>query len=362
MTSSNCFSITEATSALALAASGLSAGQTAEFDSGWNNQLRLGATGDIQWCTSLIFHDPVRKECQMMGKPAGGQSHLFSHDIYDELTNTWRRTNLEDLRDGGSNSGHMWGQCYDWHTGNYWFFHQDKKKVFFYNYSTDLFDSTPEYANIMSPSGTQSTGGLAYHPNLFGEGDGGILINDTNYINAWRKSNSTWYSIDGPKGSGHPAFGPRGGGDSAYISSTDSVVFGTGHIGSSVSGPLVRVGAGSGGSPGTVEYLTAAYPPDQVRSIGGSSTAGRVVLDPTNPARLLYLEVSDTGEAVFESLDGGTSWQNAGFAHPFRTGLTKPSGTDTYHMWTCGTLPEYEVIWGMTGVSSGTRSLLWRPG
>jgi hypothetical protein len=338
-------------SALAEAAAGLLPGQIVNFEAGWNDKLRLGSTGDIQWCTSVIFHDPVRQQAQMMGKPASGQSLDFAHFIYDEISSQWTRTTLENLS-GTNPNGHMWGQCYDWHTGNYWHHIQNLQRLYYYDHAVGRFRQTPDYENILQPSGAQSTGGMAYHPNLFGKGDGGILINDTNYINAWRKSNSTWYSIF-TKGTGHPAFAARGGGDSAYIESIDSVVFGTGHDRSGSVLPMVRVGGGANGNPGRVEFV--APPPNNVRSIGSGATAGRMVIDPNNPDRLLYLAVDST-HRVFESVDFGDSWKDANQTHPF---IAEMSGGETF--WTCGAVPAYGVLWGMCGESSGISSILWKP-
>jgi hypothetical protein len=333
------------------AAAGLSSGQIVNFEAGWNDKLRLGSTGDIQWCTSLLFYDPVRQQAQMMGKPASGQSLDFAHFIYDEVSSEWTRTTLANLS-GTNPNGHMWGQCYDWHTGNYWHHIQNLQRLYFYDNSAGRFRQTQDYENILNPSGAQSTGGLAYHPNLFGTGDGGILINDTAFVNAYRKSNSTWYSIYS-KPSGHPARGARGGGDSVYIEAIDSVIFGTGHDGSGSVLPMVRVGAGSNGTPGTVEFI--APPPNNVRSIGSGSTAGRMVVDPNNSNRLLFLAVDST-HRIFESTDYGDSWQDTGRTHPF---ISEMSGGE--RLWTCGALPTYGVLWGMCGQSSGVRSILWKP-
>ena len=75
---------------LARVTAALAPGDWVEIPEGVNNDQVT--TLDIQWQSAAAYYDRIRRELQYMGKPASGQSTVYTHYIYSETTSSWRAT------------------------------------------------------------------------------------------------------------------------------------------------------------------------------------------------------------------------------------------------------------------------------
>ena len=336
---------------LAQAAAALSVGQSRAFTESVNpNSVRL----DIQWQATTGYHDPIRGEIQYMGKPASGQSTTFSHHIYNEANNEWRATNPAAA--GLEGIGHIWNSAFDPATGDYYHIQMQYDTVYRMtraNASWSLITRVPSAYVGENGNGPGPWPGLAWHPNLFGRGDGGLVLRGYRGTIAWRKSSNQWQSI------GDSSFDFKAGGDSVYFADTDTVVLGTGYPnGSDNRAELIQIEAGSGGQ--ARPYRVVGNAPLHVAG-RGQDRVGKMVAHPLDPTRLIILEEKDPNSATsaqwWISSDRGATWREQSTPHPFRAlGWT--------HYTLC-CIPTYQVVVGIfsgwDSVGYNFRMHLWKP-
>lgn len=352
MAVSNTFSITvQASSVLAQSAASLSSGQSAAF--GYNP---LGLQYDIQWMTVCMYYDAVRKELQYMGKPASSQSTNHRHYIYDEITNTWRTTG-QTLFPG---TGHIWSATFDHDEGNYYFHRYADNYVYYMRRSVEAgagsanspWTQTATGTNL-SPGGNAPVAAVAYHPNLYGAGLGGLVDWSVFHILHWRESSNTWTSY-GALSSLFPSLNLDGssGGGGCYLPGLDVVLLGAKN---NTNSRIISVAAGSSGTPGTPTLLGS--PPIPIEGVGGGGNGGKMLVDPSNSGYALILETISPYR-YWRSTNGGSSWSLVG-NHPF-TSANLPS--ESTNMWTCGAVPAHGIVWGLSSngnANGGSR--IWKP-
>jgi hypothetical protein len=190
---------------------------------------------------------------------------------------------------------------------------------------------------------------MAWHPNLFGAGNGGLAVFSNDRIIGWRKSTDSWHDIW--VFGGKEKYSNMRNGSGIYIAGRDEVILGTGRDGNT----LLYVEAGSSGRPGGAGVR--GQTPINVSGYH-DSTSGAVLTHPADDARVLLL-ANNTGSKVWNSMDGGQSWNLATWSHPFG----KMAGADGSTNVRC-TITPYGVIAGLT--SRANRSIaptfrLWRP-
>jgi hypothetical protein len=350
MTSSNCFSITETTSALAIAASGLSAGQHTDI-----TPNTLQDNDDIQWIVRNVWYDEARKELQYMGKPVGATTD-FAHSRYVELEDQWYYTPNVIV----DSFGHSWMNAFDPVNGDYYFtpYSTGATALNWYDRSdgaSGTWKTTVTQANL--GSGNTPRPGPGYHPNLFGAGNPGIFHWSIFRFYSLNLTTPAW-TDNGTVGASGTAFYNRSSGVGVYMPGSDELLMWAGPRNDSGSkGIAIAAGAGS-----ETALLTAGAfnelpePPVNINGSGGTTPKGHPINHPNNPDRLLLLE-EQSGSRVWESTDYGRSWSLLdGWTHPFGTLTSTTSGT-----FTCGEIRPYGVVVGISSHSSGGTVRLWRP-
>lgn len=326
---------------LARVASGLSAGQSAALgDTGLDSTSRY----PIQW-QNRFFYDSTRNLAFMLGKAEGGADYFVYR--FDESTNGWTFSNSST-----SEKGHIYesfgfdpatADCYlgKW-AGS------ALKKV---NPLTDTWTNpvTPNYGGGISPD-IQTA--MAWHPNLYGAGDGGLIVqvsvSASGRLSAWRKSTNSWADIGGAtwtiSGGDYGAY--RGavlyvrGGD--YCISTTPAAAG---------GKTWKIPAGSGGSLGTATQMTGdGVPPVSCSYIGGSGGPVGALLDNPTGTNAPYILEKLGSSRVWKW--NGSTWAEIG-THPFAGLSSDGSG------WTAASCYPLGVFIGRGNTPAPMR--VWKP-
>ena len=190
--------------ALGQALSALSAGGSVEFT---GTGLTSSNTEDgyaLNW-NQRFFYDPVRNLARMWGKEQQSTGSAARHMEYDLDTNAWTVSGAQY----SSLSGHIYDAVgYEDATGDIWWAVRNERVLRKWTFGTAL-DSWNETAT--SDAGTDAgsvlgggSGGsfaqsgelaAAWHPNLYGYGDGGQVVMCNAGLAAWRKSTDTWEAI-----------------------------------------------------------------------------------------------------------------------------------------------------------------------
>jgi hypothetical protein len=308
--------------ALAQAASALSVGGSVAFSAG--PSWKYGDS--VTWQTATIYYDPTRRLVHAVGKVASIQDP--EHYIYNEATNSWGSDTI-----AFATAGHMWNTAFSPEHGEYYWIVSGTQDIQRYIPGSG-WTVTPESGY----SGGSGHAGMGWHPHLFGANDGGVVVNALSALVAWRRSTNSWTALQ--TGLSDPGYN---GGSGAYDSVNNKLWVGTGNIGRSR-----IIAGGSGGSPGAV--TNASNPPLLIYGGGDSDSTNKVIPHPYTAGKLLLL-ASNTS-TVYQSTNSGASWSSAGYTHPFVIG----SG-----QWTCGPIPAYGVVWGISSPSRGSMSKLWKP-
>jgi hypothetical protein len=305
-------------SSLASAAASLSAGQSANFSSGppW-------LFGDsVTWQTATVYYDPNRKHVHAVGKVAS--PNPYEHYIYNEATNSWGSNTL-----GNSDFGHMWNTAFDSAEGAYYFAWGGGPEIYKYVYGTG-------WRTIASPPSTggwSMLAGMGWHPNLYGTGDGGLVIVAGTATLAWRKLTNSWTAIQtGQQDAGY------NGGSGAYDSVNNKLWVGTGN--------RIRAAIVSQG----LSALTPSNPPLGIYGGGEGDGTNKVIPHPYTAGKLLLL--ASNSATVYHSVNSGATWSSAGYSHPFVTGNGQ---------WTCGPISAYGIVWGLSSPGRGSMSKIWKP-
>jgi hypothetical protein len=307
---------------LADAAARLSAGQSANFGSG--PSWKFGDS--VTWQTATVYHDPARRKVHAVGKVAS--NNPYEHYVYDEDSGRWGGNTLSL-----TTFGHMWNTAFSPEHGEYYFVISGTQDIQRYVPGSG-WTTTPESGY----SGGSGHAGMGWHPNLFGTNDGGVVVNATSALVAWRRKTNSWVVLQ--SGLSDPGYN---GGSGAYNSASGKLWVGTGNGGRARS-----IGTGSGGSAGAVS--TVGLPPLMVYGGGDGDSTNKMIAHPYSTGKLLLL--ASNSSTVYQSTNDGASWSAAGYSHPFSVGGGQ---------WTCGSLSAYGVVWGLSSPSRGSMSKLWKP-
>jgi hypothetical protein len=326
------------TTALGLAAASMSSGQLLDIST-WSpaiptlrdQQIAEGrTTGYTNW-QMRFYYDAANRRVINWSKDV--QSNPTLLDVYYEDTNTWRRVQTINV----GTSGHPFGNhCGDPATGDSFFQNWGGGTIYKYRASDDSYNTSDVAPTIV---GTHPAHGMAWHPNLYGAGVGGLILRWTTFFGFWNSQTNQWESS-----ATIPAQYNLGYGQGEYLAETDECIFPRGEEGTA----SFKVVPAGGATP-TVQSI--ADPPIQVPAGSVSSPTdtdnATIVRDPVTPSSLMLLR---HGGEVYRSSDG-VSWVQ-GANHGF--GNVGPSNGGFIYC----SIPAYGVIWG-TGANN--RNELWKP-
>jgi hypothetical protein len=312
---------------------------------------------DIQWNTLTIYYDSARRELQYVGKPASSQSQLYSHYLYSESSRSWQR-----VTQIYSDFGHVWSSAFDASSGDYYFRrHADNHLHRFVRangVSAGSWTQTSSQASPALSEGNITWGALGWHPNLFGDGVPGLLVWGAFRFFAYNPATDRWSVLNQQSFESGTPYRARSGGQAVYLPGPDQLIcFAQDRYENGENAVLISAGAGNSSDVIGEGYAgLTSKPPIVVAGLGGNEIHGHVVNHPDDPNRLLLLEERGTAR-VWGSDDHGASWQLKNYSHPFNSMHNSSAGE-----WTCGVIPDYGVVIGMTSNSSGGETLLWKPG
>lgn len=327
-------SCVQATGSLAQACASLSAGQSADFAAG--KQSMMG-DADLAWQTAF-YHDDLHGLIHLMGKPANDDTN-WRHEYYTVSTGKWTSVGSGMW----NNPGHIYDNLtIDWTTGDIFQVRggadssggrDNYRRAAWWKYSTKTWGYTT--TDIYSGAFESHANGAAWHPNLYGPGDGGLIWDTQQRTCFWRKSTGAVQSVS------HDFFGEYIG-VGQYWPALDKAI-----IGGSGGGQLAIVSPNGGGTP---TVTAVGRPPIETsgNSYLSSTAFGSMHVHPSKPGTMLILERKGS-HRVFASTDG-RSWSQSG-THPFTTDPVV----------ICQLRGGLNTFWGV-GCSGSTQiSKLWKP-
>lgn len=327
-------SCASASVALGDACAALGVGQSADFGAGAQSGF---SQEDLEWQTAF-YHDDLHGLIHLMGKPANADTS-WKHQYYDTAAGKWT------IVSNGmwNNPGHIYGNfTMDWMTGDVY---QQRstggsdhpRQAAWWQYSKRAWGFAPPSGSIYSGAMETHANGVAFHPNLYGPGDGALIWNEQANIHFWRKSTNTVQTVS-------YAYGTYGSkeGVGEYWPALDIAV-----LGGADGGANAIVSPNGGGTP---KVTNVGRPPVDTagHSDSGSGGFGSMHVHPGDPGRLLILERGGS-HRVWTSTDGDT-WKSAG-SHPF---TRRP-------VVICSLRNGLGCLWAIGRDSSGQISTLWRP-
>lgn len=336
-------------SALFQAAAQLNAGDDAAFSTSlvyYDDGLTTSEEACWEWQVHGLF-DPVRGYAHIFGKPVGDTA--WSHRYYSVETNTWT--------DGGTNMwqniGHVYGNiCLDISTGDVYIGRggfdgngvDNYKRLRRWDFATKAWGSNlvPRAQDIYA-SGLDAMGnGCAYHPNLFGTGQGGLAIDFQGVTCFWRNSTDDRFATT----HGTADYGAQYG-VGLYWENQDCLI-----IGGAGGNDLVKIVPNGTSTPTSSVFAT---PP--ISTEGNTSSAsnfGSLHVHPNDPTKLILLEARGAEKWYTANSAGTFTRQDTTYgAHPFT--FNGPYVVIPLH----GT----GAFWclGFNGTTSTTYSRLWKP-
>lgn len=339
------------TGSLSEAANALGTGQFTTFT---GPPTAIGRYG-ISWQHVSAYWDAFRNEFHFMAKAQGGGS--ASHWIYSESDGVWRAT-TRNLVPG--QAGHIWNVSFDHDRGDYYYFdfpHTNYVRRMDRGIEAGQGGANSPWKMTSSPGydmrSQNGEGAIGFHPNLYGQGDGGLIVWCGTKLQAWRRRTNTW-DLMHSFGSG-PYWGNQRGG-SVYVPGLDVLMLGTGIRHQN----FMAVSAGSNGSLSSMQPPLRSAPIPQEGSINNALPWGKTVIHPADRTRVLLLEAGPkrSGLRVWATRDGGQSWSIESYTHPFHN--LPWTDNDAGH-WTVGSVPSYDILWGMAYDGNRSESILWKP-
>ncbi len=318
---------------LETAANALSLGQSATYTPGIMTSIT--DTNAHDWVANNQY-DAAHKKVNIFLK-AATSNRPYQHWQFDEATEAMTGVNTNIV----TALGHIYdNSAIDPATGDVYLATQPEDFVRRWTYSTGLWDfntPTSAYGDDAEPPN-----GCAWHPNLYGPGDGGLLVGTRINPHAWRKSTNLWEEIVIASIGGSSHAGRAGPG--LYVAA-DDVVYMMGRT-----GPTFRFPAGSGGSLGTPVDISANIP-IELEIVGGGNPRGRIIEDPKGTGHIYIFEQNGTAR-VWKSTNQGVDWTLQSFTHPFESGNNFSAIT---------VILPYEVMLGTQHSAQPNASLLWKP-
>jgi hypothetical protein len=344
---SNFFSITiqSPASALENAILALTGGQSATFAGGTGSGIDAA---QFDW-QDAFYYDHGHKRCQVMGKAANANSSWI-HRTYDLATNAWIAPSFSGWN--GNGAGHIYsnftldpalGDCYC-------FAGIGTNALQKFTYATQTWSTALSNAfQPGPPSGiVDPINGICWHPNLFGTGDGGVIMCAvTNLPNAglvyWRKSTGVRTQVGTSIDAGNQV------GTGMFFGAINKAIMGGQSANPGNGTPSNHILVTPNVTPGaTPTNASVGAPPIKT---GGDSVSqgynwGSVHPHPNDASRMMLLERVNATRRVWTSTDGDT-WLLKGYTHPFSvtTGIS-----------ICSLFP-LGALWAI----SPTTSVLWKP-
>ena len=335
----------------------LKAGQWVAFE---GPPKAIGYYG-ISWQAATAFGDAQNREFHFMAKMQGGGA--ASHWIYAETTHTWRSTmeNLSISLKGHALPGHIWCRSFDPTTGDYYYMDATMSSNFvrYMRRSVEAGQGSKNspWTTTSKPEFTARFGHheeIGYHPNLFGPGDGGLVLCGGSRLSVWRKKTDTW-EILMDKCLGDYRMQAGGG---QYLPGFDRLILG------GYGKKFMLVDAGKDGKVATEKPKIEEAP---IRVFGGTSGHlknepwGKLIVHPNDDKRLMILGPMPDYK-VWTNAKGGTAegWVEEAYTHPFTTENVPMTGGD-WGAWTCGTVSTRGVLWAMAYDGKTSKSILWKP-
>jgi hypothetical protein len=331
-------------SPIAQAAAALQAGQSTT--SLGANGLTQASLYTIQW-ENRFHYDHAHGLARLLGKNASSQGSERSHSQYDVQANRWAYAIY-----GGSELGHIYeSQGYDAATSDIytgtWGQNTLKKWSFGSPLEVWIDPATADFGSTINPD-TQPM--LAWHPNLFGAGDGGILAlqssGTTATVIAWHKSTNAWSTLASTShtvnSNSYISYGVV-----EYVRGGD---FALAAFDPGGSGKTFRVAAGSGGALGALTEISPV--PIRCGYAGDGDNVGILIDDPTGAPTPYILEKGGSNR-VWRY--GNGTWTLEAYAHPLPAG-----GPTTDTSWTVASCYPLGVFWSLRNTTQAT-SMLWRP-
>lgn len=316
------------TTALSIAASALASNDSVNFT------LAPEYSNDLHW-QSNWFYDEIHNIGHLLYKSPGA-TVPYKHAIYNAITNTWSGPTVF-LTDS---LGHIWGSsALDTDTGDLYLQVYGEKFLRRWTYSTQSWDFSTSVFSITNTN-TSPYGGLVYHPNLFGIGSGGMIL-DCGYgsqpIIGWNKNTNTWVSIKtNPTGTSGRA------GVGSYFETLNIGIIGGNDQITSISTLVTN---------STTHSAGAVFP---IRLAGdsiatSSNNYGTILQHPGNTSKMIILQngtTNTTGRKCYHSTNG-VDWTQVG-DHPF---------SDSEGGIFCS-IPSLGIIWF---IGRTNQSIIWRP-
>lgn len=336
---------------LAQAAKALAPGGSAAFD---GPPKAVGNYG-ISWQGVTGFWDPTHREFQFMSKMQGGG--VAKHWIYAEATGEWRETVGSVVWGGGTRGlpGHVWSRTFDATTGDYYYMDTVMSSDFLrvMTRATEAGEGSKNspWTESSKPEFKARAGHteeIGFHPNLYGPGDGGVILLGQSRVSAWRKKTNTWETVI--EKCAEPAAG-----NGQYLPGHDRLVLG------GAKGYFVLFDAGKDGKLATKELRKETAPLKVCGSTNGSLPWGKLVVDPANDKRLILLGPPPEYK-VWTNAAGGTAdgWVEEKYTHPFTKENVPMTGGD-WGAWTCGSVTTHGVVWALAYDGKTSKGVLWMP-
>jgi hypothetical protein len=335
----------QASSALATAIAALSAGQSATFSGGTGSGIGIN---QFEW-QARFHYDAVNGVCQAMGKDAAGQTNTWIHRTYNIATNSWSTPNFSGW--GGNGTGHVYDNfTFDPATGDcYIVAGIGTNELQKYTRATNTWSTV--LSNVFQPGPPAGyidpINGVCWHPNLFGTGDGGVVMtagtngNDAGFV-YWRKSTGARTQVNTSIDAGNQQ------GCGVFFANINKAIMGgqssTSGGSNTANHVLITPNVAAGGTPTAASVGT---PP--IKTGGDSHLAsnfGSVHQHPGDPTRMLLLERIGSGRRVWQSTDGD-AWTLKAYTHPFSI----TSGITIASLYPLG------ALWAI----NASTSVLWKP-
>lgn len=289
-----------AESELAKACAAIAAGESANFALGGQTEFD---NADLAWQTNF-HHDDRHGLIHLMGKPANA-NRSWHHQQYNIADNKWTVVARGMWNNFGHIHGsftidHATGDLFQWRGGMDSARNDHYRRAGWWKYETKMWGYVP--VDIFDGTLASHPNGGAFHPNLYGNGDGGLILGQAAYTLFWRKRNDAVENIPHERN----AYGPTMG-VGVYWPAKDVAL-----MGGSRGGALLQVSPNGGRTP-TVRSL--GVPP--IGLAGDSHITGRnfgsLHVHPANPDKLLIVET--IGPRAWTSTNG-TDWTQID-NHPF---------------------------------------------
>jgi hypothetical protein len=197
---------------------------------------------------------------------------------------------------------------------------------------------------------------MGFHPNLLGPGRPGLYC-----IATGGSVGFSYFDLIGQRWtqvrtfSAYSTYGNRKyTGAGIYVPGRDELLFGTGENDQDMI--VIKAGDADNQNP----ELRGA----PIKILGGAfnRNGAHMILDPRSNSTVMLLERK--GNRVWTSSNGGLSWSQAGFTHPFwsSSAANALKHDQDEGSWTPCSISRYGVVMGLYSNQGGGGSIMWKPG